>query len=138
MATLYAADYGNKTSHMSAYGNGWCDDFQYTGSAKKDDKVYLGIVPAGVRVTGVRLLHHAAGTGVTADLGFEPADGDSPPASLTGFMNGTNIAASGVKDTWARPVTFNAPVKLVLTVRGADMTAGNLCAIVSGITLGAP
>jgi len=138
MTDLYAADYGQKNTHMSAYGNAWTDDFQFTGAAAKDDKLYLGIVPAGVRVTNVRLIHHAAGTGVTADLGFEPVEDGSPPASATAFLAAANLAAAGVKYSSALPVTFNRPVKLVLTVKGANLAQGTLCAIVNGIALGAP
>jgi len=138
MTDFYAADYGTKPTHMSAYGNAWTEDYQYTGAAAKDDKVYLGIIPAGVRVTAVRLIHHAAGAGVTADLGFEPVEDATPPASATAFLANANLAAAGVKEASLLPVTFNRPVKLVLTVKGANLAQGTLCAVVGGIALGAP
>jgi len=138
MTDLYAADYGQKNTHMSAYGNAWTDDYQYTGTASKDDRLYLGIIPAGVRVTSVRLIHHAAGAGVAADLGFEPVEDALPPASATAFLANANLAAAGVQEASLLPVTFNRPVKLVLAVKGANLAQGTLCAVVGGIALGAP
>jgi len=134
----YAADYGQKPAHMSAYGNAWADDYQFTGAAQQDDKIYLGIIPAGVRVTGVRLIHHDAGSGVSVDLGIEPVEQGTPPASANAFVTNTMIATQGFIDSFTLPITFNQPVKLVLTVKGANMAVGTLCAVVSGITLGAP
>jgi hypothetical protein len=133
----YASDYNQKPLHMSAHGNAWSEDYAFTGTIAETDKVYMGIIPAGVRVQDVRLVHHAAGTGATATLGFEPVD-DSPQADADYWLNAASVAAAGAQQSNAAPVTFNRPVKLVLTAGGADYAAGTVRVVVFGAAVGAP
>lgn len=133
----YASDYGQKPLHMSAHGNAWTEDYQFTGTAADGDKIYLGVIPAGVRVTGIRLIHGAAGEDAAADLGFEPLEDGTPEAATDYFLAGEDVAAAGVAESAALPITFNRPVKLVLTADG-DFASGTIAAIVTGNTLGAP
>lgn len=113
MPTLYAPDYQSKVHHYSAYGNAWTDDYAFPGAIASGDKVYLGIIPAGVRVYTV--------TGpADLTLSYEPATSDGPIAG----------------DFTTLPITFNDPVKLVGTA-GAALADG-ASVIVMGQMVGAP
>lgn len=136
MASLFAPDYGQKLLHMAAMGNAWSEDYSYTGAAAQGDKVYLGIIPAGVRVHGVRVLNSAGGAGATVTVGFEPTEG-TPAADADYWLNAAAVATAGSKDSASAPITFDRPVKLVATIGGADFAAGSLVAIVTGKVVGA-
>jgi len=137
MANIHASDFNNKPLHMQAFGNAWTDDYSVTAAPKIADKVYFGIIPAGVRVYGVVLKHHAAGTSATAKLGFEPMEGDAPTADDDYWAAaGTSVVAAGVITSTASPITFDRPVKIVLTAAGADFASGAMSVVVTGKTIG--
>ncbi|MBN9403378.1 MAG: hypothetical protein J0I30_11290 [Burkholderiales bacterium] len=139
MGNLYAPDYNQKPLHMAAAGNAWSEDYSATAAPKNGDKLYLGVIPAGVRVYEVRLKHGAAGASTTAKLGFEPFDGDDPPADDDFWLAAsTSMAAAGVERSSASAITFDRPVKLVLTAGGADHASGSYEVVVVGKTVGAP
>lgn len=139
MGSLYASDFNQKPLHMSAHGNAWSEDYSATVAPKDGDKLYLGIIPAGVRVYEVRLKHGAAGASTTAKLGFEPFEGDTPTADDDYWLAAsTSMVAAGVERSSASAVTFNRPVKLVLTAGGADHASGTYEVVVVGKTVGAP
>jgi len=138
MASKFAPDYNQKPLHMSAHGNAWSEDYTFTTSAAQNDKLYLGKIPAGVRVYEVRLKHGAAGADATAKLGFEPVEDDTPTADDDYWLNAANVAAAGIKRSEAAAITFNRPVKLVLTATGAAHASGTYEVIVIGKTVGAP
>lgn len=114
MADKYAPDYGQKLLHVQSFGNAFNLDYAIPGAAAVDDKLYFGLIPAGLRVTQVR-----GTTGIT--LGYEPADGDTPVAGTFADL---------------APITFNRDVKLVGTVTAA--VTGGAVVIVTGQVLGAP
>ncbi|HCP78944.1 MAG: hypothetical protein CML16_03055 [Pusillimonas sp.] len=137
MATHHASDFNQKPLHMSAYGNAWAEDYEITATVLDTEKAYFGVIPAGVRVYEVRLKHHAAGTDTTCKVGFEPMDGDSPTADDDyWFVDTTDVAAAGVKESTSAPITFQRPVKLVLTAGGANFAAGTMSIIVNGKVVG--
>lgn len=139
MANIYAPEYNQKPLHMAAMGNAWCEDYAVTAAPQNGDKVYLGIIPAGVRVYEVRLKHGAAGASATAKLGFEPFDGDTPSADDDyWFAAATSVTTAGVERSQASAVTFNQPVKLLLTAGGANHASGAYEVVVIGKTVGAP
>ncbi|GAB1840340.1 hypothetical protein ACOTEO_29200 [Achromobacter xylosoxidans] len=134
----YSPDYNAKPLHTQAFGNAWVETYGYRGPAGTTDKVYLGVIPAGVVVTAVRLVTDAAGAGVKADLGFEPYDAsDGPVADLDAWLAGADIAAAGNVDSTAHPILFKRPVKLVATISGAAFTGTpQLTAVVNGQMVG--
>lgn len=137
MGNHYASDYNQKPLHMAAYGNAWTEDYAFTGAPAAADKVYLGIIPAGTRVQALTLQHPAAGVSAQAKLGFEPAEGDDPAADDGYWLPAaTDVADAGVKASTAAPITFNKPVKLVLTAAGAAFTSGTWRVIVTGKVIG--
>jgi len=122
MADIYAPDYNQKPLHMAEMGNAWAENYSIAKAAAQNDKLYLGIIPAGVQVDLARLIFEDAGTGVTLDLGYEPVD-SSPSAVGDYWIDGQDVAtAAGSAFSSALPITFEKPVKLVATVLGAALT----------------
>lgn len=138
MGSIYAKDYNQKPLHMSAHGNAWSEDYSAVAAPKIGDKLYLGVIPAGVRVYEVRLKHGAAGATATLDFGYEPFDGDTPTADDDYWLSVADVAAAGVKRSDSAAITFNRPVKLVLTAGGANYASGAFEVVVLGKTVGAP
>ena len=44
----YSSDYNSKPLHTQAFGNAWVEIYGYRGAGAAADKVYLGVIPAGV------------------------------------------------------------------------------------------
>ncbi|MGE8688621.1 MAG: hypothetical protein ACN6PJ_15875 [Achromobacter sp.] len=134
----YSPDYNSKPLHTQAFGNAWVETYGYQAAAAIGDKIYLGVIPAGVVVTAVRLITDAAGAGVTLDLGFEPYDAsDGPLADLDAWLAGADVAAAGIVESEAHPITFKRPVKLIATVAGAAFTGTpRLTALINGQMVG--
>jgi len=136
MASRFASDYGLKLLHMAAMGNAWAEDYKYTGSAAQNDKVYLGLIPAGVRVYPPTVLHTAGGASTTLTLGFEPTDG-TPAADTNYWLDAADVATAGAATSTAEPITFDRPVKLVATIGGGAFASGSISVIVPGKVVGA-
>ncbi|WP_313619550.1 MULTISPECIES: hypothetical protein [unclassified Achromobacter] len=134
----YSPDYNAKPLHTQAFGNAWVETYGYRNAAAVGDKVYLGVIPAGVVVTALRLVADAAGAGVKVDLGFEPYDAsDGPLADPDAWLAGADIATAGNVDSKAHPILFKRPVKLVATISGAAVTGTpQLTAVVNGQMVG--
>jgi len=134
----YSPDYNSKPLHTQAFGNAWVETYGYRGAAAAGDKVYLGVIPAGVVVTALRLIADAAGAGVKVDIGFEPYDASAGPvADLDVWLAGADIATAGIVDSKAHPISFKQPVKLVATVSGAAFTGTpQITALVNGQMVG--
>lgn len=119
----YSPDYNSKPLHTQAFGNAWVETYGYRGTAGATDKIYLGVIPAGVVVTSVRLITDATAAGVKADLGFEPYDAsEGPVADPDAWLAAADIAAAGIVDSKAHPIVFKRAVKLVATISGAAIT----------------
>lgn len=134
----YSPDYNGKPLHTQAFGNAWVETYSYQGAAAIGDKIYMGVIPAGVVATAVREINDAAGAGVTLDLGFEPYDASAGPlADLDAWLAAADIAAAGVVDSKAHPIAFKQPVKLVATIKGAAFTGTpKITAVVNGQMVG--
>lgn len=135
MADFYASDYNQKPLHLAEYGNAWAEDYSAAATAKTSDKVYLGIIPAGVRIYDVRLSCGANQASSVADLGFEPID-DSPTADSDYWFAGADVKLAYTGRSNADPITFDRPVKLVLTPGGADHSANVYKVVVTGKVVG--
>ncbi|GEM_PF-1652882 len=134
----YSPDYNSKPLHTQAFGNAWVETYGYRGAAAAGDKVYLGVIPAGVLATAVRAITDAAGAGVKVDLGFEPYDASAGPvADPDAWLAGADIATAGIVDSKAHPIFFKQAVKLVATISGGPFTGTpQFTALVSGQMVG--
>lgn len=137
MADKYAADFNQKPLYMAEAGNAWGEDYTIAVAANQNDKLYLGIIPAGVRVDQVRFIWEDGGAGNTMDVGYEPVD-STPSAVGDYWIDGQDIAtAAGNAFSSALPITFEKPVKLVATVLGANLTnTPRFTVIVKGTCVG--
>lgn len=131
MPDLYSDTYNAGNLFAAEKGNAWTDDksFQRSGVLNAD-KLYFGFIPAGVRISSVRLINAAAGASTTLSLGYEPVDGSTPGAALTAWFNAQAISSAGAPFSTAVPITFDKPVKLVGTVGGANFTGSPLLTVV--------
>src|SRR3546814_12746082 len=112
MADKHAPDYGMKPLHLSAYGNAYAEDYSIIDKPAANDKLYLGIIPAGIRVHAIQLIHGAAGVGATIKLGFEPVDPIGPTTDDDAFLAaGSAVHAAGVQGVGGQPLTFHSPGK---------------------------
>jgi hypothetical protein len=122
MANIYAPSY-TATQFAAEKGNAWTADFEYDGAANSADVIYIGVVPAGVRVTQVRIVAEDTGTSVTLDVGYEPLDGTTPATSAAYWWDNldTSAAANNAFSS-AYPVQFDKPVKITILVNAANFT----------------
>lgn len=133
MASKFASDFNHKPLHVSAYGNAWSEDYSFTGAGAVGDKIYLGIIPAGIRVQSVSLITGAGGASASIKLGFEPVD--AAPLADDDAFGTIDVAAAGRTDSAVAPITFDGPVKLVATVVAA-VASTTLTALVAGKVVG--
>lgn len=139
MANVFANDYGQKP--LSVQGNNaFAENYSVAKGAASGDKVYLGILPAGVEIDSLALVHDDAGTGVTCKLGFEPLNASDGPTAVTDYWlpAATDIAtAAGRIESKAQPIRFDFPVAIVLTTAGAAFTGTpKITAVAKGKALG--
>lgn len=140
MANAKAADLHKKVQHMTQFGNGWSEDYGAVSASgvNQNEKVYLGVIPAGVRVQDVRLITSGTlGASTTVDLGYEPVDGSSPSAD--GDYWQANLASTSALNTTssAAPITFEKDVFLVATVEGANVSGSpTMSAVAQGKCVG--
>lgn len=136
---IFAPDYGTKLLHMAEGGNALAEDYTVQGKPGAGDKLYFGIIQAGVRVHAVQILSGAAGAGASVKVGFEPADNEDPRVADDDYFiqAGASLATAGAVSSASLPITFDYPVKLVATV-GATAFANDtkLVAIVTGKVVG--
>lgn len=122
MASIYVPGYNADISHASEYGNTWSKHFTADLAANQNDKIYLGKIPAGVKVSIVTRKNEACGSSVTLDLGFEPVSSDGPSAVVDRFIDGADVAAAGSGVYPLVPIKFEREVNLVATVLGANLS----------------
>ena len=135
--TKYAQDYNIKAVHAGAYGNGWAEDYTAAVKPVAGEKIYLGVLPAGVRIHALTLSFAAAGAGGAITLGLEPLDGDLPAANATAFLPSTDVSAAGRAVAAFDPFTLQRPVALVATVGAtAFVNAPKITAVVNGKWVG--
>lgn len=109
------------------------------------DKVRLGVLPAGFRMTDSQVVVSTAFTAlVTGNLGFEYVDGvDSAavPQSATYFGTGLVLNTAGRlrNATTAAPVTLPKDAYLILTTAGAaNAKVAVMDVDIEGVLTGAP
>jgi len=130
MADVYSDTYAAGNSFAAEMGNAWTEDLSIAKAASNADKLYLGIIPAGVRVSSVRLINAAAGASTTLSVGYEPIDGGVPVAAPTAWFNAQAISSAGAPFSTVAPITFERPVKIVATVGGANLSGSPLLTVV--------
>lgn len=138
MADIYTPSF-TATPFAAEKGNAWTADFEADLAANSTDVIYVGVVPAGVRVTGVRIIAEDTGTSVTLDVGYEPAEGALPVASLNYWWNDLDTSAAAVNAmSAAYPIQFDRPVKIRILVNAANFTGTPRIALIfSGEMIGA-
>lgn len=137
MADVLGQQYNNVPAY-NGLGNAFCKSYKATKAANSADKLYLGIIPAGVRVDEFNLIHDDTGTSVTCKVGYEPLDTLPAADDDYWFAAATDIAAAAAnKQSIAHPIVFETPVKIVLTVAGANFTGTpSITAVVKGEMVG--
>ena len=132
MADVYNSDYNTKPRHMGEFGNANIEDYPWQNPAATQiaDKLYFGKIPAGTKVMDVELYVAAGLASGTLSLGFEPADGATPAANTTYWLNAQTLAAAGRFETIGAPLMFEKEVKLVGTLGGAILPANAILNVV--------
>jgi len=140
--------YGNKTVldfNLTTNATGAFIESDVATGIALGDKVRLGVLPAGFRMTDSQAIISTAFTAlVTANLGFEYVDGvDSAavPQSATYFGTGLVLNAVGRlrNATTAAPVTLPKDAYLILTTAGAaNAKVAVLDINIEGVLTGAP
>lgn len=138
MATFFAPDANDKLLHTGEYGNVVQYVYQIARGANSADVLRMGKIPAGIRVTDMRLKAEDTGTGNTLDVGYSPADGAAPTAVANYWWNDldTATAAVDVRST-ALPIRFERDVWLDILINSANLTGTPLITVVvTGINEG--
>lgn len=139
MANVTAADFNTKPRLTLA--NAYAEDFGAVAATGvlQNEKVYLGVIPAGTRLQDVRAITSGSlGATTTLSLGFEPmVAGDGPTANATYWLNAVASTAALNSQSSSLPITFERDVKLVATVGGAAVTGSpTIAAVVQGKYVG--
>lgn len=135
--TKYAQDYNNKALHAGGYGNGWAEDYTATVKPIAGEKIYIGVLPAGVRIHSLTLAFAAAGSAGALTLGIEPLDGDLPAANAIAFLPSTDVSAAGRAVAIFDPFTLQRPVAIVATAGAANfVNTPKLTVVVNGKWVG--
>ena len=125
MADIFATGYSSPNSFSAEMGNAFIATFSHaSAAAAAGDKIYMGILPAGVRIDLVRANFSDTGTGNTVDVGYEPVDGSTPSAVLNYWWNDLDTASAALPAAFssAAPIAFDKPVKVVILVNSADLS----------------
>lgn len=124
MANFYADNFAVKPTRTGTAGGGWSEQFSFQkAGVALGDKIYLGVLTAGVVYDENKFIFDDCGSLVTANVGYEPYNNTEVPANLTYWHTGVDVAtAAGATDTKAHPIEFANSVALVITVGGAAFT----------------
>jgi hypothetical protein len=124
MADIFAPGYTSPNSFAAEKGNAFIMSMEMlAATGNSADKIYMGILPAGVRVDLVRGNFGDTGTGNTLDVGYEPAEGTLPTASLNYWWNDLDTATAAVPAAFSSsaPIMFDRPVKVVILINSANL-----------------
>ncbi len=118
MATIFANDFNKKNTAGGQRPAGWVETYPVVPAVAvaATEKIYFGIIPAGVEITDVSLIHDAD-IDATLSLGFEPVDA-LPVAVATQWFSAQALSIAGRKESASQPISFEYPVKLVGLVAG--------------------
>jgi hypothetical protein len=123
MADLYSSTYKTAAGFSAEMGNAWTADFEADMAAASADVIYVGVIPAGVRVTQVRIISEDTGSTSTIDVGYAPEDGTTPTAAPNYWWNDLDTSGAAVAGfSSAYPVQFDKPVRVRILVNSADFT----------------
>ncbi len=138
MADIFAPDATNKLLKTGEQGNVVQYVYEYDGAANSGDVIFMGKIPAGTRVTGLRLKTEDTGSTSTLDVGYAPADGAAPVASANYWFNDVDTSGAAYDgSSTAGPIRFERDVWLQVLVNAANFTGTPLLQIiVTGINEG--
>lgn len=97
-------------------------------------EIEMGVIPAGIEVTGLSVNHDNLGAGTNVDIGYRYVDPDNGTDEIA-YWGNHSTAAAGVKASVAKPVLFDDDVILVATLKGGAGT-GELIIMPTGIVRG--
>ena len=130
MATIYAPDANNKLLHTGESGNTVTYVYSNASAANSADVIRMGKIPAGTRVTDVRIKAADTGTGNTLDVGYAPV-GSSPTATPAYWWDNLDTATAAVDArSTASPIKFERDVWLEILVNSANFTGTPLIEVV--------
>lgn len=138
MAYIYAPDANNKLLHTGDHGNTVTYYYENASAGNSADVIRMGKIPAGIRVTDLRLIAEDTGTGNTLDVGYAPADGATPAANANYWFNDKDTASAAVDSTsGALPIRFERDVWLEVLINSQNLTGTpKISIIVTGINEG--
>ena len=138
MANIFAPDATNELLHTGEYVNVVQYVYENDSAANAADVIFMGKIPAGIRVTGLRAKVEDTGAGNTLDIGYAPADGTSPTAVADYWFDGVDTATAAIDSTsTAAPIRFERDVWLQVLVNSANFTGTpKIILVVTGINEG--
>lgn len=144
MATHSAPDLNSKPLPMGGYGNALVVWGTVAPSSGALASVYRPVrIPAGMTVTGLRIVNadlDSGGTAFAVKIGYTPVDAAVGPTADDDYFSAavTHLSAVGLNDYRFDPIKFEKDVYVDLTVTVAATTfaSGNITAIVTGEATG--
>jgi hypothetical protein len=145
MATFNSPDLLTKPRHMGEFGNTALVWGTVTPTAGALADIYrVVVIPGGMEVTDVDIVFPDMDTGGTAfavKIGYTPLNAADGPAEVLDYFSVANTfltGAAGKRQLAFKPIKFERPVVLVMTVTVAATTfvSGEIHAIVKGDGLG--
>src|SRR5687768_8217428 len=139
MASFNAVDLNTKSRHMGGYGNAVLIHGTVTPTAATAADVFRPVrIPAGIEVTGVRIVNaDLAASALAVKIGYEPVNAaDGPTADDDYFVaaGSTIFQTAGTTELAFPPIKFEKDVFLTITVTVTAVTfaSGYVTAIVTG------
>jgi hypothetical protein len=137
MANKYASDFQTKQTRLGVNGGAVAEVFEIKEGANNGDKLYLGVLDAGVVITDVKLTFDAGGANTTLALGYEPYGHTDFAASANYFLPATASVNAGAARSNAHSIEFSNRVALVAVVGGGNLVGTPLIkAVVTGNGVG--
>jgi hypothetical protein len=144
MATFSAPDLNSKAMPMGNYGNAAMVYGTVTPSSGVLASIYRPVrVPAGMNVTGLRIVNDDMDTGGTTfavKIGYTPVDPAQGPVEDDDYFSAATAILSGpaLADLRFQPIKFEKDVYVILTVTApaTAFASGNITAIVTGEATG--
>jgi len=131
MATQYASDFNKKPLSSGNKPQGYNESYAVIANVLVvTDKVYFGIIPAGMEINDVALIH-GADADATLSLGYEPVNAGEIAAVPNYWFNAQALATPGRKQSQSFPIRFNVDVMLVGTVGGGAIANGTQLTVVT-------
>lgn len=144
MATHSSPDLNSKAIPMGGYGNANIVWGSVTPTSGALASVYRPVrIPAGMTVTGVRIVNDDLDTGGAAfavKIGYTPVNADDGPDADDDYFSAavTYLSAVGTNELRFHPIKFEKDVYVDLTVTVAATTfaTGKITAVVTGEATG--